>query len=891
MDSARWALVKEIFQNALDLPRDQRSEYVRNACAGDTELLDEIESLLASENTSEDFLEEPAVDYIDELPDLNIGRKIGPYQIVREIGAGGMGAVYLAERSDEFRQHVALKLMARGSDSRMVIARFRHERQILASLEHPNIARLLDGGATADGRPYFVMEYVEGEPIDQYARPLELAAKLKLFRQVCSAVEYAHQNLIVHRDIKPGNILIAQDGTPKLLDFGIAKLVGESAAAETPAMTQTGMRLMTPEYASPEQVRGLAITTATDIYSLGVVLFEILTGHPPYAFATRSPAEIERVICETNPEPPSRITASKRLAGDLDTIVLKALEKDPRRRYASVEQFSDDLRRHLEGVPILARPQTFTYRATKFVRRNRVPVAAAVVVLLSLTAGLIATSWEAHVAREQRARAERRFNDVRHLAESFLFEFHEKIKDLPGSTSARELIVERALQYLRSLEQDVRGNAPLEMELADAYLKVGDVQGNPYVSNLGDTAGARKSYEQALAIAGNVLRREASNINALRYRSRAHRSIGEVLPLQGDAAGAIPHFREAIADMERVAKADPADAAARTELSTCYEMMGDVLGNSGLASLGETAEARGAFEKALAIDEELTSHDASNARARRGAALLRIKIGDLEPDAAGALRDYQAGETVLKPMSEADPFNVPLRRMAAMVERKIAGAYASLGQFREADARYRDGSERARMAMLADPKNTQGQLDYTVWLKTRADVLSQHGDDRTALDLYRQVLAVLEPLYRADPANPLLKTRYSEMLAYVGQLLAEAHRETEARPLYQHALAIAKKAADEQGATAGAVMQYAESLMDCPLDDLRDARSALAYARKAAAMREPDAQTLEQLARAFFEAGDSAHAVEVQEKAMALLPEAERKSAKEKLSRYRAKMR
>ena len=893
MDPARWSQVKQIFQSALDLPRGDRSAYIRSECGGDLELLQALEALLASEEISENFLEEPAVDYVGELPDVNIGRKIGPYQIVREIGVGGMGAVYLAERTDEFRQQVALKLMALGTDSRMVVSRFRHERQILAGLEHPNIARLLDGGATSDGRPYFVMEYVEGEPIDTYCARVKLnvARRLRLFQQVCSAVQHAHQNLIVHRDIKPGNILVSQDGTPKLLDFGIAKLVGDDPAPENTAMTEAGMRLMTPEYASPEQVRGLPITTATDIYSLGVVLFELLAGRMPYQFETRSPAEVEHVICQTNPTPPSRIANSKRLAGDLDTIVLKALEKDPRRRYASVEQFSDDIRRHLEGIPILARAPTLRYRTAKFVRRNRTAVAAGILVFLSLTGGLIATTWEAHVARQQRARAERRFDDVRHLAESFLFEFHDKIKNLPGSTPARQLIVQRALEYLRSLEQEVRGNAPLECELADAYLKVGDVQGNQYVSNLGDTAGALASYRQALAISEEVLRSDAKNVDALRYNSRAHRSIGEVLPLQGDATGALPHFRQSISAMERVTQAVPQDAEAHFELSTCYEMMGDVLGHSGLANLSDPNAARAAYEKALAIDQEALARDPSSVRARRGTAMMRMKVGDMELDPSKALADYQASEVVLEALSNADPVNGPLRRSLAMIERKIGNSYEALNQNKAALEQYRKASAIGRQLLLADEKNVQARLDYSVGLKTRADLLYKTGDHRGALELYRETLAWIQPLYQAESNNPLLQSRYSEMLVNVGEVLAELHQENEARPLFLRGLAITKEMADHPGATADSVMQYAEDLMDCPLEDLRSPDTALKYARRAVTMMgQPGPDSLEQLARAFFQANDPGSAIEFERKAMAMMPEASRKNSAERLARYQSKL-
>jgi len=703
MDSQRWQRVKEIFQSALDVPRDQRASYAATACEGDEELRREVLSLLAAEEgTGEGFLSRAAADYVpgislnQELADGDVGRRIGPYQIVREIGSGGMGSVYLAERTGEFRQQAALKLMHRGMDSRMIVSRFRHERQILAGLDHPNIAHLLDGGATDDGRPYFVMEFVEGTPIDVYCRThaLGIPERLKLFRQVCAAVHYAHQRLVVHRDIKPGNILVSgpaggHPGLPKLLDFGIAKLLRQEDTEET-LLTQAGMRLMTPEYASPEQVKGLPVTTATDVYSLGVVLYELLAERRPYHFPATSLLEAERVICEKEPERPSAVETgarSKRLAGDLDAIVLKALEKDPQRRYGSVEQLSEDIRRHLEGAPIEARPGTIMYRTGKFVRRNRTGVIAAALVVLSLAGGLVAATRQAHIAQQQRARAERRFNDVRQVAESFLFEFDDKIRDLTGSTPARKLLVERALEYLRSLRQEAAGDRGLSRDLAEAYLKVGDVQGNPYVSNLGDTAGALASYRQALEIAEGVAGRDPADARARLYAARAHRSIGEVMAVGDDQAGAANHFRQAIALLETAGDAD-----ARVEQSRCYEVLGDVLGSPGLTNLGDRSGARNAYEKALEIDDRLTAGQPGNAQYRRSRALILAKIGNMMAAASdwdGAIANYQAAAKTLEEMSAADPNNAEVRRYVGMVERKLGDTYAARGQQREALEQYR----------------------------------------------------------------------------------------------------------------------------------------------------------------------------------------------------------
>jgi serine/threonine protein kinase len=403
-----------------------------------------------------------------------------------------MGTVYLAERADaQYEKQVAIKLVRPGCYSESIIDRFRHERQILAGLDHPNIAKLLDGGTSEDGLPYFVMDFIEGLPIDEYCdqRQLSITERLGLFRTVCLAVQYAHRNLIVHRDLKPSNILVTADGVPRLLDFGIARIINPVPSSDAAETTAT-LRLMTLEYASPEQVRGEPITTASDIYSLGVLLYRLLTGHSPYRSKSRLASDRVQAICEEEPENPSTAIARRvidedgndsitpesvsrhrssqpdklrrRLAGDPDNIVLMALRKEPERRYASVEQFSEDIRRHLEGLPVIARKDTLGYRAGKFIQRHKAGVAAAALILIILLAGIEATGRQARLA-------ERRFDDVRKLANSLLFEVHSAIENLPGATSARELLTKRALEYLDKLAAEAGDDPQLQRELAAAY--------------------------------------------------------------------------------------------------------------------------------------------------------------------------------------------------------------------------------------------------------------------------------------------------------------------------------------------------------------------------------------------------------------------------------------
>ena len=415
MDPNRWRRIQDIFQRALDLPPDVCETYLRDACAGDAELHNEVMALLRADREPNRLLDGRAIDAIG-VPDAGLaaGSVVGSYRIIRRIGSGGMGAVYLAERADgQFEQRVALKVIKRGMDSAAVLARFQAERQILARLQHPNISRLTDGGVTADGLPFFTMEYVDGLPITRYCdeHRLSIEERLDLFQSVCAAVHYAHGNLVVHRDLKPGNILVTADGQVKLLDFGIARVIGEEDAG----LTMSGQRVMTPAYASPEQVRGEPVTTASDVYSLGVVLYELLCGRHPHRDTASTAAELERAITEAPAERPSRFVTRidhssatappslddiasarrtaparlrRRLEGDLDNICLMALRKEPERRYSSAVQLLDDIRRHLSGRPVSARADTVRYRAGKFVRRNATGVvvgAALVVVVAALT--------------------------------------------------------------------------------------------------------------------------------------------------------------------------------------------------------------------------------------------------------------------------------------------------------------------------------------------------------------------------------------------------------------------------------------------------------------------------------------------------------------------------
>lgn len=507
--------VVEIISAALDLAPDQRAAFLDEACRDDASLRAEVESLLGYQAQARSFIEAPAFQVAADLiaandDELETGQLLGGYKILKVIGKGGMGEVYLAEDS-ALNRKVALKLVKRGMNSVDVLRRFHYEERILANLNHTHIAKLFGSGMTPEGQPYFVMEYVDGLPIDKYcdAHKLSTIERLTIFRQVCSAVDYAHQHLVIHRDIKPANILVTNEGEPKLLDFGISKLLDpELPQSGEEHATVTLLGVMTPEYASPEQARGESVTTATDVYSLGVLLYQLLTGHRPYRLKSRRPEEIARVICEEEPERPSTaVTRSeerfatkdnpattitpasvsetrqgqpaelrRKLSGDLDNIVLMALRKDSQRRYNSVAQFSADIKRHLDGLPVIARKDTFQYRAGKFARRHRLGVAAGVLIAASLVTGVVVASRQAHAAARERdrARVEAAKAERINVFLQDMLAFSNPSWFSPNTQKGREVTINEMLDEVAPrVESELSGQpevkAALERTIGDSY--------------------------------------------------------------------------------------------------------------------------------------------------------------------------------------------------------------------------------------------------------------------------------------------------------------------------------------------------------------------------------------------------------------------------------------
>lgn len=657
MDHDRWQRIREIFQAALARDPGEWRVFIAEACGGDADLAAEVESLLAAHRAAEGFLAGPQED--DPEAHSLVGQRIGPYQVAQKLGSGGMGVVYLAFRADrEFQRRVALKVLKPGLDSAEVIRRFRTERQILAALDHPNIARLLDGGTTGEGLPYFVMEHVEGKPIDVYCaeRRLSLAERLELFRIVCSAVEHAHRNLVVHRDLKPSNILVTPDGTPKLLDFGIAKLVNPEISSGPPVVTALGLQPMTPDYASPEQVRGEHVSTASDVYSLGVLLYELLTGRHPHRSRASSLAEMRRLVSEEEPEPPSlsvtryagdpdRGRLRRQLAGDLDKIVLKALRKDPRRRYGSVEQLSEDLRRYAEGLPVTARRSTLGYRAGRFIRRHRAGVAATaglLVAVLGFGVAMGALALQLSRARDRAEQERRRAEEVTAFLTG-IFEVSDPWRSSGETVTAREILDASASRLRTELAGEPlvrsslmgtvgtiyqrlglpdRAQPLLEASLATRRQLLGEE--HPEVAEaLSELAAVRQEKGEIQAAIDLVQR--ALAIRRSRYGprhetvARSLHDLGLLLRTQGDLAAAEESLRAALALRRGLSP------SSRSDVAESLYGLGAVLWER-----GRYREAELATRKALAIRREvLGPHHVEIASTLNLLAVIAAAGGDL----------------------------------------------------------------------------------------------------------------------------------------------------------------------------------------------------------------------------------------------------------------------
>jgi tetratricopeptide (TPR) repeat protein len=796
--NARWGRLKELFDDGRRLSRDERARWLAGLAPEDATLRGELESLLASP-VPDSFLDAPALARTDAARDVlgelgardsaeAIGRRFGPYRVVRELGRGGMGVVYLAVRDDQaFEKQVAIKLLHASAGSVEAVARFHRERQILARLEHPNIARLLDGGSNDDKLSYFVMEYIEGQPIDVFCeeRRLSVTQRLELFLACCAAVVYAHRNLIVHRDIKPSNILVTAEGVPRLLDFGIAKLIDPTSGTDA---TLTAGVAFSPAYASPEQVRNEPLTTATDVYSLGVLLYEMLTGRSPYRLTSQQPLEVVRAIVEQEPERPStginRSTVPEklrqRLRGDLDTILLKTLQKDPERRYASVQELADDVRRHLDGRPVAARQDSITYRTLKFVRRHKAGAAAGAVIAAVLAGATVLTARQARVVRHERDRAEQRFNQVRKLANAVLFDYQDEIEKLAGSTAIRSRMLKDGLEYLDTLSAESGGDVALQRELAMAYDKVADVQGAAIGPNVGDSTGALASYRKALAIRERL---SAAAPGDEKLRIDVLRSLGqvsEVLLSTGDIGGSLAACDKALALAGVAPKMTPERRRAIRWLRGQHAQA--------LVASGALARASEDHRQAIAIADDLLRDDPHDANGRRSKAVSLMRLGDTDTLAGRfdeALKSQREGMTLFESLESADDVNS--RRDVALAMQRVSYTLGLLGDHRGALKLAQRYLERSESDARADPADARARLEVCVACFHVATHQSALGDHEAALQNMRRAVALGESELARRPNDTLVRGDLAEFLTGLGDVAQKSGRVKEALTHYQKA--------------------------------------------------------------------------------------------------------
>jgi eukaryotic-like serine/threonine-protein kinase len=753
----RWQQIDKVVADALELPAEKRGAYVDSVCQPGTPLSTEVRALLRAYEEAGDFLD--PVTYQSKWPAINgtsgtlEGKRAGQYRLVRVIGRGGMGTVYLGQRDDEqFEKDVAVKLIDPALYSPGVMRRFQHERRILASLEHPNIATLLDAGMTSEGIPYIVMEFVAGEPVHEYCRKRDLPVRerLRLFLKICDAVQFAHRNLVVHRDLKPSNILVTEDGVPKLLDFGIAKILSTGDTEATPG-TVPLTRVMTPDYASPEQLRGVNVNTATDVYSLGVLLFELLAGRRPYVLSGKPLDEIVRTVCEQEPlrlsaaagKTPAKI--AKELSGDLEHIVAKAIRKDPSERYVSVEHFAADIERYLAGFPVQARRASMRYMAGKYVRRHKTALVSAAVVLLLGLASVAAIVRQANIAEQERAVAQRRFDQVRQLARSIIFELHDGVAPLPGSLPVRQLLVTRALEFLNALEGESRNDRGLTLELAQAFLRIGEVQGGlTTASNLGDYQAARTSFEKAREL---LLKIESPD-------SEVQNLLGSVYYRLAGANVSLRDFQQAIEDDERVEETyssvlrrEPNNESAMKGLASGYFAHAVTLGVMGGDGLSEY------WQKCLDIYRKLMAQGS--------------RVPNLPRDYARTLTYY--GSRLMNAERYSEALHA-VDESRAINEKRVA----------------------------ARPEDREALTDLSMSYGIAAETLDKTGRREEALAEGGKSLAILRSLSDANPQDVYLKDELAKRQLITAMQLKSLEHLDEALALFREAIRIGNELSDRK---------------------------------------------------------------------------------------------
>ena len=894
MTPERYQHIRRVFESVVELAPADRERILTEVRQTDPSLAAEVEQLVVL-HSRDGFLDQPIANLHapEREPDPNLaGTRIGSYEIIQEIGRGGMGTVYEASRMDgSFRKRAAIKVIRATLLTESLVEKFRRERQILAGLDHPNIARILDGGTTPAGRPYFVMEYVSGVRIDRYCddHRLGMDGRLDLFSRVCDAVQYAHDHLIVHCDLKPGNILITSEGGVKLLDFGIAKILADPADSGSAAFAGIGAAsamILTPEYASPEQVEGKPITAATDVYLLGVLLYELLTGLHPLHGCGELPHEVMSAVCERDPKKPSAAVGAsvgmaglqRQLNGELDNIVMLALQKDPRRRYSSVTKFRDDIARYRNGLPVAAQGDQLRYRAKKFCRRNVFTVAAAALVTVSLTAGIVVSAGQANRARREqrvaneqrviadvqrrfaqgqeasaerarregvvqqlraeqkateaseqraladleRASAEKRLGEMRSLVTTLLFDLHDGIRDLAGSAGMRRLVLAKAQQYLEILSKESGNDLQLQRELASAYEKTGDLLHDALGPGGADDS-SLKNYQKALQLRQAIAQQEKPEILAQRDLAFSMSKVGDGQFFNGQTEHALADYERALRLQTAVLQRNPSDPESQKVMGYIQNRRCIVL-----ATAGDAIHAAEACRLSITALDPVALALVNDRLVRRTLAATCAAYGNLlrhmnrVPE---ALTYLAKASSLFEALAAEQPNNVEYRRLIAYTQMYVAQALFAEDDRAGAMKTFSQAAASMQMLISIDPTDSKAPAGLALTLSSMAAEMKKSGD-----------------LAAAEKAS-------------------------------SEAIELIRAVAERPGAGPYEWNVYADILLKSEIERLREPAKALDLALRASrATQETNPTFLDTLAWAYFRTGNTAAAVRTERKALSLVP-------------------
>lgn len=801
MDPEKWKLIKKALAEALELDSSEQATYLAGL---DAHIRSDVERLVEADSTAEDFIESPIVwNYTESVAEATIiPERIDEYRPVSILGTGGMGTVFLAERArDGFTQKVAIKVIKRGMDTSGVLKRFLMERQILSNLDHPNIARLLGGGTTADGLPYFVMEYVDGVEIRRFCNEngYDLLKRLSLFQKICGAVSAAHRNLVIHRDLKPTNILVTKDGEPKLLDFGIAKLLSPDwqTGSDIDEATLTQMRVMTPEYASPEQIDGKATSTSSDVYSLGVILYELLAGRRPFIANGKSLREMSDAALSEEPPRPSSVVLNSResfagitsdaniekttpgsegvtvgfgidpkmLRGDLDNVILKAMRREPDLRYRSVQEFSDDIGRYTSGLPVIATAPSKVYRFKKFFRRHTAPVLAATAAATVLIIATGVTAWQYRSAVSERNIAERRFEETRSLARSVLYDLHDEIAKLPASTNARHVLVTKALEYLDKLAAEKIDDPYLQTELADAYQRIAEIQGGVWLSNLGQVDEAAKNYEKVLAIRESVVNSGVPEPKMKWKLAQAYSTKALWRMREADLPGYVENSKKAVDIITPLKNELGDDPDFLIDLVAAYVYHGRSLVGSGDLDQGKQYLQRGIDEVNEGVGRFPDSRGLKNARiiAYENMAEALFEFGEREKGvdmATMALADQRL---------LVDPLNTQDRRNLTTSLLTLALGTGYIGEGERSFAYIIEAGENCSNLLKEEPNNADLELVCNAVMATHGQLLVMFDRQKEGLLLLNEALKGGLKIAEDNPLDQTILLRNSGVQYYIGR--------------------------------------------------------------------------------------------------------------------------